>query len=261
MARAGQARAGGHTQPPVLLLALLLACCVGCLARHGAEGGGSGGDVDRATVRAARGLQSAASPSPGPATLTVSKGTGSSVSIGMVVGIAVAGGVVVGIAVGLYIAYRFHVSRRSRHTALAIPSEDVDAAEHGGAARREAFITSRDTGRAVWDLHQQGHLRGGRSDSWHPRRADDARHGCTAAVVRVMIPRLHRPASVLLLSYCSRIRRQVQLIHTLAHWHPVDVPPSRVFLSPVHPVILSTRVAVRHSPAAPSSLPLPTVCS
>ena len=152
MARAGQARAGGHTQPPVLLLALLLACCVGCLARHGAEGGGSGGDVDRATVRAARGLQSAASPSPGPATLTVSKGTGSSVSIGMVVGIAVAGGVVVGIAVGLYIAYRFHVSRRSRHTALAIPSEDVDAAEHGGAAaRREAFITSSDTGRAVWD--------------------------------------------------------------------------------------------------------------
>ena len=110
--------------------------------------------VQTTSAMEARILQETSSPSPSPvpATLNVSKGSSSSstISVGAVVGIAVAGGVVVGVAVGVYVAFRFHARKSLAHAAL------VDDADDGSAPPvRHAFASPDDIlseqGRSMWD--------------------------------------------------------------------------------------------------------------
>ena len=82
------------------------------------------------------------------ATTTVTHGSGSEVSVGMVVGIAVAVGVVVGIIVGLFVAYRYRKKRAAQQAS--------ETAELAQLTRREAFSDNREMWDGVAPLSQAG---------------------------------------------------------------------------------------------------------
>ena len=121
MAISGRRRTDGS---PALLVVILLACT------WLVAGEATASDTRAAVSTLERRNLQATSPTAAAsnsASLTVTKGgSGSDLSIGAVVGIAMAGGVVVGIAVGLFVAYRYHVSKRRSGAAAGVEHADSD---------------------------------------------------------------------------------------------------------------------------------------